>query len=66
MFVSTPPTSRLDRLALAIYASDARITKEKAYIMARLRLGIKKSLPPRHSSSSVYHPAASASDQTQQ
>lgn len=42
MFVSTPPTSQLDRLALAIYASDARISKEKAYIMARLRLGIKK------------------------
>ena len=31
MFASTPPpTSQLDRLALAIYASDARITKEKA------------------------------------
>ena len=42
MFVPTPPTSQLDRLALAIYASDARISKDKAYIMARLRLGIKK------------------------
>ena len=36
------PQGEVDKLALEIYAADGRmVTMEKAYIMARLRLGVK-------------------------
>lgn len=39
MYISNyPPQRDVDRLALEIYSSDARIPMWKAYIMARLRL----------------------------